>query len=232
MQARRGYVPKDDRYFSDRAQETLREASEHVCYLINHGYDLKQASTFVGDHFQLADRQRIAIMRSVATDAQLTNRRAKEVPIEGLRDREVWIDGFNMIITLEVMLSDSTLLTCMDGTVRDLAALRGTYRIIPVTTDAIRLLFDVLNDAKIRKTTILLDEPVSNSGRLKVLIAEVGEAYPFSLDIRVLGSVDRMLYGKESVISSDSVVLDMCVSWANLTRYCMELHHKQSLRVW
>ena len=232
MQARRGYLPKDDRYFSSKALATLREASEHVRYLIDHGYDLKQASTFVGDHFQLADRQRMAIVRSVATDAQLQGRRTKEVAVEDLRDREVWIDGFNTIITLEVMTCDSTLLACMDGAVRDLAALRGTYRIIPETADAIRLLFDVLEDARVCRATILLDEPVSNSGRLKALLAEVGEAYPFALDVRVLGGVDRMLYGKENVVSSDSVVLDRCVSWVNMARHCMDLRHGQAIRVW
>ena len=232
MQARRGYLPKDDRYFSSKALATLREASEHVRYLIDHGYDLKQASTFVGDHFQLADRQRMAIVRSVATDAQLQGRRTKEVAVEDLRDREVWIDGFNTIITLEVMTCDSTLLACMDGAVRDLAALRGTYRIIPETADAIRLLFDVLEDVRVCRATILLDEPVSNSGRLKALLAEVGEAYPFALDVRVLGGVDRMLYGKENVVSSDSVVLDRCVSWVNMVRHCMDLRHGQAIRVW
>ena len=232
MQARRGYLPKDDRYFSSKALATLREASEHVRYLIDHGYDLKQASTFVGDHFQLADRQRMAIVRSVATDAQLQGRRTKEVAVEDLRDREVWIDGFNTIITLEVMTCDSTLLACMDGAVRDLAALRGTYRIIPETADVIRLLFDVLEDVRVCRATILLDEPVSNSGRLKALLAEVGEAYPFALDVRVLGGVDRMLYGKENVVSSDSVVLDRCVSWVNMVRHCMDLRHGQAIRVW
>ena len=232
MQARRGYVPKDDRFFSRESLGILREASKHVCYLINNGYDLKQASTFVGDHFQLSDRQRIAIMRGVATDGQLEDRRSKEISIEGLRGREVWIDGFNTIITLEVMLSDSTLLACMDGAVRDLAALRGTYRIIPVTSEASRLLFDVLCDAEIRKATILLDEPVSNSGRLKALLAEVGEAYSFDLDIRVLNGVDRMLYARENVISSDSVILDRCASWANLVGHCLELRRARALRIW
>ena len=151
MQAKRGFVPKDERYFSPTALETLRMASQHITYLIDNGYDLKQASTFVGDHFQLSERQRVAIMRSVATSEQLADRRAKEVPIEQLGGTEVWIDGLNTIITLEVMLVDSTLLSCMDGAVRDLAALRGTYRLIPATTDAARLLFDVLQDGTPRR---------------------------------------------------------------------------------
>lgn len=232
VQAKRGYMPKDRRYFSLEALSTMRMASEHIGYLIDHGYDLKPASTFVGDHFQLSERQRIAIMRSIASKEQLAVRSAKEIPIDQLCGHDVWIDGFNTIISLEVMLSDSTLLSCMDGAVRDLASLRGTYRIIPITADAIRLLFDVLRDAGIHKATTLLDEPVSNSRRLKGLLADVGEAYPFALDIRTVGGVDHLLFGKERVISSDSLVLDRCASWVNLVGHCMELGGKQGIEVW
>ena len=43
MNAKRGYVPEDERYFSPAALETMRTASRHINYLINEGYDLKQA---------------------------------------------------------------------------------------------------------------------------------------------------------------------------------------------
>ena len=138
MNAKRGYVPEDEKNFSQASLETMRTASRHIGYLINEGYDLKQASTFVGNHFLLSERQRLAIARSLATDEQLRNRRKKETA--DLADGEVWIDGFNTIITLEVMLSNSVLFDCMDGTIRDLAALRGTYRIIQETMDASRML--------------------------------------------------------------------------------------------
>lgn len=230
--AKRGYLQKDDRYFSAAACKTLRDASDHVRYLINHGYGLKQATTFVGDHFQLSDRQRMAIMRSVDTDEQLARRRAKEVSLEELRGHAVWVDGFNTIITLEVMLSDSTLLSCMDGTIRDLAYLRGTYRIIPATAKAVRLFFDVLRNKGVGSATILLDRPVSNSGRLRKLVNDFGAAYPFALDVRLEDGVDRLLYGKERVISTDSVVLDRCVSWVNLARSCLERRGVHAIEVW
>ncbi len=232
MNAKRGYVPEDGRNFSPDALEKLRTASRHVRYLINEGYDLKHAVTFVGDHFLLSQRQRLAVMRSVATEAQLAARAAKEVPLTELSGREIRIDGFNTVITLEVLLSDSVLFSCMDGTVRDLAALRGTYRIIPETEAAVRLLLDVLKDASPGRVNILLDEPVSNSGRLKTLIAELGEEYPFLLDIRLLRDVDRELYEKENVVTSDSVILDRCQSWVNLAAECMRRTGRQGLRVW
>ena len=234
MDAKRGFVPEDVKNFSPEALEKMRTASRHVCYLANEGYDLKQAATFVGNHYLLSERQRLAIMRSVAAKEQIENRQKKQVPMtaQALSGREVWIDGFNTIITLEVLLSDSILFSCMDGTIRDLAALRGTYRLIPETEKAIRMLFDLLREAEVSRVNILLDQPVSNSGRLKTCIAEIGEEYPFALDIQILREVDRELYGKEHVITSDSIILDHCVSWVNLTRECLERTHVEAKQVW
>ena len=246
MDAKRGYTPEDEKNFSPDAVERMRIASRHIQYLINEGYDLKQATVFVGNHFLLSERQRLAIMRSVAKDQDLAERKSKQLPLSELKGKEVWIDGFNTVITLEVLLSDSLLFTCMDGTIRDLAALRGTYRLIPETTEAVQLMFDILQEASVGKVNILLDEPVSNSGRLKSLIAETAESKysssliaetaeqnkSFDLDIRILRDVDRTLYGKEGVITSDSIILDHCTSWFNLTSECLRRKGKQAICVW
>ena len=230
MNAKRGYVPEDDKNFSESAVETMRIASRHIRYLINEGYDLKQASTFVGNHYVLSERQRLALMRSVATDHQLADRKSKEK--SEIAGEETWIDGFNTVITLEVMLSDSILFDCADGTIRDLAALRGTYRIIPETKGAVRILLDVLMEMKAGAVHILLDQPVSNSGRLKTLMADIAESYPISLDIQILKEVDKELWSKENVITSDSIILDHCKSWVNLMRKCVDKHGGEPIRVW
>ena len=78
MNARRGYVPGDDLYFSEEAVDIMRNASRHVCYLLDEGYDLKPATVFVGNHFQLSERQRLAVMRSIAEKTQLEHRREKK----------------------------------------------------------------------------------------------------------------------------------------------------------
>ena len=222
MDAKRGFLPEDARYFSPEAVERMRKASGHVCYLINEGYGLKQAVTFVGNHFLLSERQRLAVMRSVATEEQLALRREKEVSLDGIAGKTVWIDGFNTIITLEVMLSGSLLFLGMDGAVRDLAALRGTYRLIPETTAAAERMLAVLEEAKIASAVILLDEPISNSGRLKARLADLGAARPFGLDIRIQKDVDRTLCEQAYVVTSDSIILDRCRSWVNLAGECLK----------
>lgn len=232
MNAKRGYVPDDERNFSPESLKKMRTASRHISYLVDEGYDLKQAATFVGNHFLLSERQRLAIMRSIASQQQLSERNSKQISIDKLSGRGVWVDGFNTVITLEVSMSDSILLTCMDGTIRDLAALRGTYRLISETMEAVQMMFDVLQEAAVRKINILLDEPVSNSGRLKALIADVAKVYPFDLDIQIRKDVDRELYQKELVITSDSIILDHCISWFNLVAECMKRKNMQGIRVW
>ena len=232
MNAKRGYVPEDEKNFSEEAIGILRKASGDLCYLINAGYDLKTASTFVGNHYLLSERQRLAIVRSVAGKDQLSQREKCRISMKDLEGSEVWIDGFNVIITLEVLLNDSILLECMDGCIRDLASLRGTYRVIRETSASLCLLFECLKNACVQKASILLDEPVSNSGRLKTLIAEIGEDYPVKLDIQILRDVDRVLYGKEKVITSDSVILDHCISWVNLLPECVNKTGKEPIKVW
>ena len=230
MNAKRGYVPEDDRNFSADAVETMRMASRQIIYLINEGYDLKQASTFVGNHYVLSERQRLALMRSVATNEQLKTRREKQkFQIDG---EEVWVDGFNTIITLEVMHSNSILFVGQDGTVRDLAALRGTYKIIPQTEAAINTLFESMQEMNVASVHILLDEPVSNSGRLKSLLADISLNYSFDLDIQILKAVDRELWEKENVITSDSIILDHCASWINLIEKCVKKNGTRFFKVW
>ena len=232
MDAKRGFVPEDERNFSPKVLPVLRTASRHVRYLLNEGYDLKAASAFVGNHYQLSERQRLAIVRSVAADDQVSARKGKQVQLRELAGKEVWIDGFNTVITLEVIFSDSVFFSCMDGTLRDLAALRGTYRLIPETDLAVKRLLAVLEEAKVQTVRILLDEPVSNSGRLKAKIADLAENCPFETDIRIQKDVDRALYDREYVVTSDSIILDRCVSWVNLTAACLGGEQKAPLRVW
>ncbi len=232
MDAKRGFVPEDERNFSSEALQLMKTASRHIRYFINEGYDLKSASTFVGNHYLLSERQRLAIIRSVATDEQISARKNKQAQLEELAGKEVWIDGFNTIITLEVILSDSIFFSCMDGTLRDLAALRGTYRLIPETDEAVKLMLDALEKANVQTVRILLDEPVSNSGRLKTRIADIAEGYPFEMDIRIQKDVDRELYNKEHVVTSDSIILDHCISWVNLTEQCLTTDNKPPLQVW
>ncbi len=218
---KRGYVPTDEKEFV-RQIEKLRSAGADLYYLINRGYPIKSASVFIGNHYLLSERQRMALVRSVSPEERIRDREAKEKPRleEGAA---VYIDGFNTIISLEIAFSGSTLLLCMDGTVRDLAGLRGTYRLIDKTDRAILAVRRVLEEERVKTAHFLLDAPVSNSGRLKEAVSAGFAASPVHVEFSVINDVDRQLYGKENVITSDAIILDQCASWFNLVRRAVRL---------
>nr|WP_278280939.1 DUF5616 domain-containing protein [Clostridium sp. DSM 8431] len=136
--------------------------------------------------------------------------------------RTVHIDGFNTIITLEVALSNSLLLRSMDGTMRDLAGLRGTYKIIDKTILSINLIYKALEELKIKKAIFYIDAPVSNSGRLKQKIEELLTNANFEIEVQVINNVDSVLEKLDNVITSDAIILNKCMGWINLNRKILD----------
>ena len=218
---KRGYVPTDEKEFKGEAVNQLYQAGSDLYYLLNRGYPVKGASVFVGNHFLLSERQRLALARGISPKESICNRLTKEVK-RLPEDSVVNIDGFNTIITLEVALSDSYLLKCMDGTIRDMAALRGTYRLIDKTDLAIELIGQRLEKSNIGKAVFYLDAPVSNSGRLKQRIMELLESFDFDVEVENINNVDAVLKDLEYVVTSDAIILDKCKSWVNLNRAIVE----------
>ena len=96
---RRGYVPKDSVEFGAKAAEKLNAAAQELVFLMDRGYDTKSASTFVGNHHLLSERQRMALARIVSTASAVQRRKRKEL-IQA--PDYLVLDGFNTIITLEV----------------------------------------------------------------------------------------------------------------------------------
>ncbi|MDE5772081.1 MAG: DUF434 domain-containing protein [Ruminococcus sp.] len=224
-QVKRGFVPTDAKEFGTaESLEKLRKSAEEVYFLINRGYAMKNAVTFVGNHHLLSERQRTAIARSVSSDENIKIRKSKELSDSDVAGKTLYIDGFNTIITLEIAYSDSILFRCMDGTIRDIAGLRGTYRLIDKTDMAVSAVAETFTYLNIEKAVFYLDAPVSNSGRLKQKILEIMQDRPFEIEVYTENSVDSILESKSCVVTADALILDRCGSWYNLTDTVIKNH--------
>ena len=210
---RRGYEPKDAVEFGPKALQKLNAAAQELVFLMNRGYDTKTASTFIGNHHLLSERQRLALARIISAREALKTREEKRLasPPESLV-----LDGFNTIITLEVALSGSLLLEGMDGTIRDLVGLRGSYRIVDKTVRAVELLLNRLDTLGVREALFFLDRQVSNSGRLRALLLESEHAVRVQVELHP--GVDGQLSRMKNVVTTDAIILDKCESWYNLNR--------------
>ncbi len=103
-----------------------------------------------------------------------------------------------------------------DGVLRDLAGLRGTYRIIDKTQEAVGRLLAQLECLGISEAVFYLDAPVSNSGRLSGMIRQSAQEYGVSVQTQIIPDVDRVLGKMEGVISGDAIILNRCENWLNI----------------
>lgn len=211
----RGFVPSDNFEFNNKNLALLKNAQQDICYLLNRGYKIDKTIEFIGNHYLFSSRQRLALKRSISSYDDIERRKNHEIMGE-CTDSIIHIDGLNLIITLEVALSNSTLLRCMDGTMRDLAGLRGTYKLIDKTDIAIEMIGVKLNRMKIKKVIFYLDSPVSNTGRLKSKILDILNNYNFQTDVILVPNADVILNKLDHVVTSDGIILNTCTSWINL----------------
>ena len=221
---KRGFDPDDVKIFSKESIAELKIAQEEIQWLLDRGYKIKQIIEFTGNHYLLSARARTALQRTTSSTADYEKRRSTMLPFEYAKDGCLNIDGFNLIITLEVAISGSPILLGKDGVYRDLAGLRGTYRIIDKTDTAISLIGKTLQELSVPMVKFYLDSPVSNSGRLKTKILECSEQWGMPVDVDLIPNVDAVLAGKERIVTGDSIILDECKSWFNLSRKIIEDH--------
>ena len=82
---RRRYANTDEREFSDKTLATLRKAQEEIRWLLDRGYPIKNAVTFIGNHYLLSNRQRLALTRATAPTDSIMARKTKEVSTYSFR---------------------------------------------------------------------------------------------------------------------------------------------------
>ncbi len=226
----RGPHPEDRELFSTAVCGALRAAADDLTWLLDRGYASTSSLKLVGDRHRLTRRQRVAVARCVSPSDAIAAREAKRMDSEQLAGQTLWIDGYNVLTTIEAALSGGLVLEARDGCLRDMASMHGSYRKVAETEPAISLIGATLASWNLGQTHWLFDRPVSNSGRLRALLLDMAAqaGWPWSVELPL--DPDPILADAEvPVATSDSVILDRCGRWVNLAR---EVVAKRIPEVW
>lgn len=229
-QKHRGANPKDYAAFAEKHFENLRQAVSDLSWLLSNGYSPKASLKLVGDKFYLTDRQRKAIQAASSDKESLAERKNRETSIDDNfknQNATLVIDGYNLLITTECALSNAPLFVGVDGCLRDIASIHSTYRKVEETIPALELIGKVIEELEINETIWILDAPISNSGRLKKIIAELAEEKNWNWKVVLEKQADKSiveLSQKENhfAASSDAWITFQAAKWINLCSYVVE----------
>jgi hypothetical protein len=205
--------------FAPAAWPALSAATADLNWLLGRAYPRDSALRLVGDRYGLVARQRTAVSRCAASEADAAERRRRQVMPEAMRGRPLWLDAYNVLTTIEAALAGGIVLAARDGAFRDMASMHGSYRKVSETVPALRLLGETMAALGVAEAIWLLDRPVSNSGRLKGLIEDLAAQGGWPWEVRLVADPDPLLAETHEVVATaDSVILDRCRAWLNLAR--------------
>jgi hypothetical protein len=219
----RGPDPRDDEAFGPASRPALRGAVADFSWLLGRAYAPVSALKLVGDRWRLTERQRQAVRRAACSDCARDRRIASQVKRSALTGKDVLIDGFNVLTTIEAALGGAVVLACRDTAYRDIAGIHGSYRKVAETIPALERLVTVLAGLAVRQCRWLFDRPVSNSGRIRSLVLNLAAQHGVDWSVELVDDPDPLLCESlEIVATADSAILDGGPPWLNLARIAIE----------
>ncbi len=202
--------------------ENLQRAAQDFRYLLNRRYPRKAALDLVGNRYGLTSDERHLLHRGVFSGLDSQTRRKKRISIGEIPNKDLAIDGHNVLITIEAGLSGRPLVLADDGFVRDISGLSGSFKKTETTEKAIQFIISAIKQIKPRQTVFLLDAPISNSGKLAEEIRNRLKQENLSGDATAVKVPERILIGFPGVIAtSDTAIIDRSKKVLDLAAYIL-----------
>lgn len=186
----------------------LADAVRDLRHLLNRGYPRDSAVGFVANHYRLKLQQRHLLARCVFSEDEIANHRTRAVGAKGVWSQKLGVDGYNVLITVESILSGKQVIKCDDGFLRDLRALFGKYRASRATRSALVELLAAVRGAKPEEVVVLFDQQVSRSGELAAMAREEMVRLGLKGDARTAVGTDAKIRNFDVAASSDRAIIE------------------------
>ncbi len=187
----------------------LQDAAIDFRYLLNRGYPRKPSLELVGNRYQLTSDERHLLHRGVFSDKDSKSRRKKIVSVNEVRNKNLAIDGYNVLITIEAGLSGRPLILGDDGFARDISGVSGSFKKTDTTEKALQLIFDRLRWIRPQQTLFLFDAPISRSGILAMEVRDLLKEGGLQGDAMAVDVPEKVLIGFQGIIAtSDTAIID------------------------
>ncbi|MGC9517567.1 MAG: DUF434 domain-containing protein [Methanomicrobiales archaeon] len=201
--------------YHKKENRNIKSAKVDLRFLLNRGYRKKNALTFVANKYLLNKSQRHLLARTVFSRELSENRIKKKVNIEQIKNQNVIVDGYNVLITVESICQGDIENIVMgdDEFLRDLNAVFGKYKYNKQTEKALKKIIDILSKHETFYVYILFDKQVSFSGKLGHFTKEIMAKNKLKGEVILSKNVDSKIKNlSESlngiVATSDGIIID------------------------
>lgn len=199
-----------------------------VGWLKDRLYPSRAAGTLVGDHHQLTERQRRAVMRCACGVRAAQLRRDRQQTLSALRGATLFVDGFNVLVTVEAAQARAALLLGQDGCLRDMASQNGRLGPTELTAQALLHIGACLAPYEPEEVRWFFDAPVPFSGRVRTQVDAVAKDQGWPWRAETVPNPDPVLKDVPGLVASaDGAIIEVS-RWVNLARHVVETRFPES----
>jgi hypothetical protein len=188
-------------------ESAMRLAADDIRHLLSRGYPRTGVIRFASDHYRLANQDRHILMRVVIEPEIAASRISKKISCADIRGKNLVIDGYNVVIATESVISGEPVFLCDDGFIRDI---RGVFRNYKNPDQGVcRQILEMLSEHEPCSVIFLFDAQIGKSGVLARHIRELLPRYSLSGDARTSRHVDFDLKHCGSIVATgDGHIID------------------------
>lgn len=211
----------------------IQKAARDFRFLLNEGYPRKASLELVGNRYGLTSDERHLLHRGVFSNSDSGSRRKKKVFIGEVRNKDLVIDGHNVLITVEAGISGRPLVVGDDGFIRDISGLSGGFKQTETTEKAIQFIIHAIKKIKPSQTLFLLDAPISKSGELAEAVRNYLTKQDIPGEAMAVKVPERILIGFPGVVAtSDTAIIDQSKKVLDLAAHVLRKNIELQSLIW
>ncbi len=210
-------------------REKLLKPARDIRSLLRWGYPKFATISFVATHLQLSVEERYILTRVIMPPDRIISRINKKIACTGIKDRDLLLDGYNVLLSVDSLLKKEPMWFCDDGYIRDTRYYFSKSKQAEDIEESLDLILKFLSEAHPKSTVFLLDAQISRSGELAGLIRRKMNEYGIPGDSRTSKTADYELKtegvnpeNRLIVATSDGIVIDSVLQVLDIPACMME----------
>ena len=201
----------------------ILEASKDVKYLLSRRYNFESVINFVSTRYMLNSLEKQILIRL------FSGYNIKFKKLKTIRTETLIIDGYNILITVSVMINKGILIKSIDGLIRDIEGKHGKFIDLEIMKTSVDVIENFIrNTLKFKKEVIIvLEKNISKSGELAKYINHYT-----SMKAILEKQVDNFIIAnstRATISTSDSLIIGKIGKVYPITLYMLKYYKPKIL---